>query len=100
MAAAPRTAQAAPIRRSAYAQLRAAGYDVDTDIDRTRRTTADVEADKAARAAARADALAAKSDRTHAAADAAEAAQQRAAALLPEGGEPIKIGHHRGLLHG
>lgn len=74
--------------------LRAAGHDVDVEIDRSHRDTATVEADKATRAAARADALAAKADRKHAAADAAEAAQRRAVDMLPPDGEPIKIGHH------
>lgn len=74
--------------------LRAAGYDVDTDIDRSYRDTADVEADKAIRAQARAEALADKADRKHAAADAAEAAHRRAVEMVPPGGEPIKLGHH------
>ncbi|WP_426624510.1 DUF3560 domain-containing protein [Leifsonia sp. McL0607] len=74
--------------------LRTAGFTLELDVDHTHRPTAEVEADKAERAAARADALDAKADRKADAASAADAAHERAAAALPEGGEPIKIGHH------
>ena len=51
--------------------LEAAGFEVETDIDSTRRTTAEVEAGKIGRQADRVDALAAKVDRKATAEDAA-----------------------------
>lgn len=74
--------------------LTAAGFDVALDLDDTVRPTAEVEADKIARQQDRAEALAAKADRKTDAALAADAAADRAHRALPEGGEPIKIGHH------
>ena len=74
--------------------LEAAGFEVETEIDSTHRTTADVEAGKIERQADRVDALAAKADRKTGAEDAAWANAQAAHDRLPEGGEPIKIGHH------
>ncbi|WP_430648118.1 DUF3560 domain-containing protein [Agromyces sp. GXS1127] len=76
------------------AALREAGFEVETVIDDTTRTTAEVEAGKIARQVDRVDALEAKAERKSAAADAAWEAAKRDLARLPEGGEPIKIGHH------
>lgn len=86
------------INRTAEA-LRAAGFTVAVDVDRTHRTTAEVEADKIARQNDRVNALEAKADRKTDAADAAWAAERRALDRLPEGGEPIKIGHHSETRH-
>lgn len=57
------------IARTAEA-LRATGFDVDTEIDTTTRSTAEVEAGKIARQADRVDALTARAARTDATADA------------------------------
>lgn len=76
-----------------------AGHTVTLDIDRSHRDTATVEVDKAQRATDRADAIAAKADRHRDKAEAAWDAERRAAAALPEGGEPIKIGHHSEARH-
>ncbi|MBD8535694.1 DUF3560 domain-containing protein [Plantibacter sp. CFBP 13570] len=81
------------ITRTADA-LRQAGFTVSVDVDRTHRTTAEVEADKIARQDDRVAALDAKAERKTAAADAAWDVERRALDRLPEGGEPIKIGHH------
>ncbi|TFD05145.1 DUF3560 domain-containing protein [Cryobacterium sandaracinum] len=74
--------------------LEAAGFEVETDIDSTRRTTAEVEAGKIERQADRVDALAATADRKATASDDAWTRARSALDRLPEGGEPIKIGHH------
>lgn len=79
--------------------LRAAGHDVNVDIDDSHRPAAEAEADRAQRQEQRAEALNAKADRKGAAADAAWEAEQRAVAALPPGGEPIKIGHHSERRH-
>lgn len=79
--------------------LRAAGHDVELDIDDRRRDPGTVEADRAARAEDRAAALAAKADRRREQADAAWDADRRATAALPPGGEPIKVGHHSETRH-
>lgn len=76
------------------AALRAAGFEVAHEIDDTWRPTEQVEADKIARQAARVDALDAKADRKQAAAAAAWTRHERDVARLPEGGEPIHVGHH------
>lgn len=76
------------------AALREAGFEVETVIDDTPRPTAEVEAGKIARQADRVEALEAKADRKSAAADAAWEAAKRDLGRLPEGGEPIKVGHH------
>lgn len=81
------------------AALRAAGFDVEVDIDDNYRPTAEVEADKIARQSDRADALDAKADRKADAAEAAWDAERAAYATLPEGGEPIKIRHHSERRH-
>lgn len=74
--------------------LRGAGFDVALDLDDSARPTAEVEADKADRAEARAEALDAKAARKAQEAAAAELAHREATGRLPEGGEPIKVGHH------
>ncbi|WML66370.1 DUF3560 domain-containing protein [Rhodococcus sp. AH-ZY2] len=79
--------------------LRTAGFTVEVDIGDTYRPTADVESDKIARQAARVDALDAKADRKAGTAEAAWAADQAAHDALPEGGEPIKVGHHSETRH-
>lgn len=79
--------------------LRTAGFTVEVDIGDTYRSTADVEADKIARQADRVDALEAKADRKSGAAEAAWAADAAAHDALPEGGEPIKVGHHSEARH-
>lgn len=81
------------IDRTATA-LRNAGHTVELAIDTTSRPTAEVEAEKAARAQERAEALAAKAERRDGQAAAAQARSDRADASLPWGGEPIKVGHH------
>lgn len=81
------------IRRTLTA-LREAGFEVETDLSTDIRTTAEVEADKAARQEDRVEALNAKAARRSAKEDAAWERQRRDIARLPEGGEPIKIGHH------
>lgn len=75
-------------------ELREAGFTVDVQVDNTARPAAEVEADKAERAADRAAALNAKAGRRQDAADRAAAASDAAGRALPEGGEPIKVGHH------
>ncbi|TFD11333.1 DUF3560 domain-containing protein [Cryobacterium sp. TMT1-21] len=74
--------------------LEAAGFEVETDIDHEHRTTAEVEVGKIGRQADRVDALAAKADRKSAASDDAWTRARSALDRLPEGGEPIKVGHH------
>lgn len=81
------------INRAATA-LRDAGHPVTIDVEETFRPTAEAEAATIERQAARVDALDAKADRRAADADTADAAARRAYDRLPEGGEPIKIGHH------
>lgn len=79
--------------------LQDAGFDVEVDIDDTRRSAAEVEDARNERQAERVDRLDARADRKHAAADAADARERAASAALPEGGEPIKIGHHSEQRH-
>ncbi|RGE19071.1 DUF3560 domain-containing protein [Leucobacter sp. wl10] len=76
------------------AALEAAGYEVTTQLDRTPRGTAEVEADKAARQLERIVALEAKAERKDDAAAQAWARAEAAGDALPPMGEPIKIGHH------
>lgn len=73
--------------------LREAGFTVDLAIDNTPRATADVQADRVARAADRADALDAKADRLQATSDARHAAADRISGSIPFG-QPILVGHH------
>ncbi|MHB9003220.1 MAG: DUF3560 domain-containing protein [Coriobacteriia bacterium] len=87
------------ITRTAAA-LEDAGFELaPLEIDRTTRSTAEVEAGKIARQAARVDALDAKADRKAANSYAAWDKHMRDVASLPEGGEPIKIGHHSERRH-
>ncbi len=89
-----RMAQRHTISRTIDA-LRAAGFEVaEPVIDDTPRDMAEVEADKIARQAARVEALDAKADRKTAEASAAWDRHMTDVARLPEGGEPIKVGHH------
>lgn len=81
------------------AALRAEGFEVETEIDETTRTTAEVEAGKIERQEQRAAALDAKADRKAAAADQAQARANAAGDALPWGGEPIKVGHHSETRH-
>lgn len=74
--------------------LREAGFDVELELDESVRSAAEVEADKIARQEARAEALAAKAERKAEKEAAAWERSDRARNSLPEGGEPIKIGHH------
>ena len=74
--------------------LREAGFEVEVEIDDNYRPIADVEADKIARQEARVAALDAKADRRAETAEAAWDAERAAYNALPEGGEPIKLGHH------
>ncbi|NYI42913.1 DUF3560 domain-containing protein [Demequina lutea] len=80
-------------------QLRELGYTVTIDIDDNPRPVAQAEADKAAQLTARAEALANKAQRRTAQAEAAWQANTAAFNSLPEGGEPIKIGHHSERRH-
>jgi hypothetical protein len=81
------------------AELTRAGYDVSLDIDDTVRAAVEVEAATAARAADRVKALEVKADRRRA--DEARAWKKADDTLgrLPEGGEPIKVGHHSEKRH-
>ena len=73
--------------------LQEAGFDVSTDIDHTRQATADVEAGKIQRQTDRVYALEQKAERKNAADDAAWQRAETALNRLPEGGEPIHVGH-------
>ena len=75
-------------------QLREAGFAVEVEINEAARPAAAVEQDKAQRAGERAEALAARAVRRESAAERAQQLARAADARLPEGGEPIKIGHH------
>lgn len=86
------------INRAATA-LREVGHEVTVEVEETFRPTAEAEAATIDRQAARVDALDTKADRLAADADTAEAAARRAFDRLPEGGEPIKIGHHSETRH-
>jgi len=81
------------------AALKTAGFTVETEIDSSHRTTADVEAGKIERQADRVDALTAKAERKSSAETAAWDREHAALRRLPEGGEPIKIGHHSETRH-
>jgi len=76
------------------AALRVAGFSVAMSIATDIRPTADVEAAKIERQADRVDALDAKAERKAAAEVAADERAAAAHRRLPEGGEPIKVGHH------
>ncbi len=74
--------------------LRAAGFEVITNLDSSVADMTVVETGRIERETARAIALAAKAERRHAAENAAWDAVERQAAIMPPLGEPIKIGHH------
>lgn len=74
--------------------LESAGFTVTVEVSLDIRPTSEVETDKISRQEHRAEALAHKAGRKLAAADTAWARHERDVARLPEGGEPIKIGHH------
>lgn len=80
-------------------QLCEAGFTVEIEINDTARPAAAVEHDKAQRAGERAEALAARAERRESAAAHAQQLARAADARLPEGGEPIKIGHHSESRH-
>ncbi|MEV8136739.1 DUF3560 domain-containing protein [Microbacterium aurantiacum] len=82
------------IRRTVEA-LRTAGFEVaEPEIDDTPRAAAVVEEDRIVRQAERVEALEAKVDRKTADATAAWDRHMADVGRLPEGGEPIKVGHH------
>lgn len=81
------------------AALREAGYDVTVSIEDIARPAAQVEADKIARQDERAAALAAKAERRREQETDAWARHTAAVDRLPEGGEPIKVGHHSEQRH-
>lgn len=87
------------VTRPTAAALEAAGHDVALEVDDTARPVAEVEADRVARQEDRADALAAKAEHKAARAGEAQRAARAAAQQLPEGGEPVKIGHHSETRH-
>jgi hypothetical protein len=74
-------------------RLRDLGHDVTVSVDDTARPTADVEADRTARAADRADALAAKAARKGAEATATLDRARDMASIIPFG-QPILVGHY------
>ncbi|WP_368680440.1 DUF3560 domain-containing protein (plasmid) [Rhodococcus opacus] len=84
---------------STAAALRAAGFEVRIEIDATARPTAEVEADRIERQAGRVAALEDKAQRRADQADQAWEADRRAHDALPEGGEPIHVGHHSERRH-
>lgn len=71
-----------------------AGFEVTTEVSTAHLPTAEVEAGKISRQADRVDALEAKADRKDAAEVAAWERVEGAMARLPQGGEPIHVGHH------
>lgn len=79
--------------RSTAEALREADFEVEVHTDNTPRATADVQADKVARAAARADALDAKSERLETTSEARHSAARQIADGIPFG-QPILVGHH------
>ncbi len=85
--------------RPTVAALEAAGFEVTTELDETTRSAAEVDAARTERANDRAAALDEKAGRKAADAEAAELRRQRDYNSLPEGGEPIKIGHHSEARH-
>ncbi len=73
--------------------LRAAGFQVEVQIDEAPRAFAEAEAEREARAEARADRHAARAERANAAAAAAYQAARDELDLIPPG-QPILVGHH------
>lgn len=93
------TAPKTPLITRTTDQLRNAGYTVEITLDTTTRTTADIEHDLTHRRTNRANALTHKAERTDIKALAAAKNADRAHRRLPEGGEPVKIGHHSETRH-
>jgi hypothetical protein len=81
------------------AALRAAGFEVETEVTYDHRSTAEVEAAKIERQADRVEALDAKADRKATAEETATERAEAALGRLPEGGEPIHVGHHSETRH-
>lgn len=79
--------------------LQHAGHEVRIAIDAAHRPVEVAEAARSQRAADRADALSTKATRKAVAAQKAWDAELNAAAAVPPGGEPIKIGHHSEKRH-
>ncbi|MGW5150672.1 DUF3560 domain-containing protein [Rhodococcus koreensis] len=84
---------------STAAALRAAGFEVQIEIDATARPTAEVEADRIERQADLVAALEDKAQRRADQADQAWEADRRAHDALPDGGEPVHLGHHSETRH-
>ncbi|MEQ7008384.1 DUF3560 domain-containing protein [Actinopolymorpha sp. B17G11] len=78
---------------AAVEKLRAAGFDVDVQIEREYRATAEVEADRAASLESRQDALEDKADRKAAESDAAYARSRDAVKGIPVG-QPVLADHY------
>ena len=74
-------------------RLRSEGHDVSVEVDETRRSTAEVEADKIDRQQQRSDHLTAQAERIAAAADQADHRAHDIAGRVPFG-QPILVGHH------
>lgn len=74
--------------------LEAADFEVATELDSTHRPTAEVEAGKILRQANRVEALEQKAERKGDEDQAAWDRARQALDRLPEGGEPIHVGHH------
>lgn len=77
--------------------LRAAGHEVEIEIDNDPRPMTEREADRAERMEQRAERLAVRAGRQAAEADAAEATARRMGELMQ--GEPVKRGHHSERRH-
>lgn len=88
----------APALEAVAAALRAAGLDVELDVDDSTRPTAEVVADKRERAADRAEGLRAKAERHAGASRAAFAAEHQILDAIPPG-QPILVGHHSERRH-
>lgn len=85
------------INRTAEA-LRAAGFEVDVEVDAAPRPMEQAEADRADRMQDRADALSAKAERKAAESDAAEAASRQITDMIPMG-QPILVDHYSAPRH-
>lgn len=98
----PRSRDTAPQRgliKTTAGALKEAGHDVEVIIDGAVRPTADIEADKIARAAARAEGLRRKAERRADQAVAAAERAERAGDRLPPMGEPVKLDHYSAPRH-
>lgn len=79
---------------AARAALEASGFEIDVTIDDATPAAAEVEAAREVRQRDRAEALAARAERARELADQAFESAHAAIGRLPEGGEPIHVGHH------